>query len=121
MLNIPKEKLGPAIDIIRRVIIVLLAVVSLVSLVASASIMVARKTLSEETMDKIVSTIEVDSEKNTIDEWVYLYFANNYPDYLDDFHITLSGLLKLCRFYASKVKGLYLRHPAQFRHRYYDQ
>lgn len=92
MLNIPKEKLGPAIDIIRRVIIVLFAVVSLVSLVASASIMVARKTLSEETMDKIVSTIEVDSEKNTIDEWVYLYFANNYPDYLDDFHITQEGV-----------------------------
>lgn len=92
MLTIPKEKLGPAIDIIRRVSIVLLAVVSLVSLVASVSIMVARKTLSEETMDKIVSTIEVDSEKNTIDEWVYLYFANNYPDYLDDFHITQEGV-----------------------------
>lgn len=92
MLTIPKEKLGPAIDIIRRVTIVLLAVISLVSLVASASIMVARKTLSEETMDKIVSTIEVDSEKNTIDEWVYLYFANNYPDYLDDFHITQEGV-----------------------------
>ena len=92
MLNIPKEKLGPAIDIIRKVTIVLLAVVSLVSLVASASIVVARKTLSEETMDKIVSTIEVDSEKNTIDEWVYLYFANNYPDYLEDFHITQEGV-----------------------------
>lgn len=92
MLTIPKEKLGPAIDIIRRVAIVLLAVISLVSLIASASIMVARKTLNEETMDKIVSTIEVDSEKNTIDEWVYLYFANNYPDYLDDFHITQEGV-----------------------------
>lgn len=72
----------------RKVKTGILIFIAFCSITFGISSVTLRGIFADRTMTDIVSSIDVDSGKTTIDEWVYLYLETGYPDYLSEFGIS---------------------------------